>query len=290
MSIDDDYDIPADADAVVLAPSLVSDRYVQFAPVYDGGPTMEDGAEVPLERTATPVELDQVYGALDELSAALGPDGRQRERRAVGPARRRRGQPRGQRRGAQPHADRLLAGRGDPGRRTARTCSARWTTCRPSPARWPRSTRRCGQFNDNMARSPSSSRRAGGPGRRRLELLDQALADVAGFVRDNSDLLQRTSTGSPTSPWSWSSSAPRWPRCSTSRRPRWATSRTPTTPTRHPRHPRQRLGAHNAGGRRLRCAGPARATCSCRRIDLHDPARPARAAARPSDLRPAALR
>ncbi|MCW2701591.1 MAG: ABC-type transport system [Blastococcus sp.] len=75
MLIDDGYDIPADAQAVVLAPSLVSDRYVQFAPVYDGGPTMEDGAEVPLDRTSTPVELDQVYGALDELSAALGPTG-----------------------------------------------------------------------------------------------------------------------------------------------------------------------------------------------------------------------
>jgi virulence factor Mce-like protein len=75
MLVDEDYDIPADADAVVLAPSLVSDRYVQFAPVYSGGPTMEDGAEVSIERTATPVELDRVYGALDELSAALGPDG-----------------------------------------------------------------------------------------------------------------------------------------------------------------------------------------------------------------------
>ena len=75
MLIDEDYDIPADADAIVLAPSLVSDRYVQFSPVYDGGETMKDGAEVPLEKTATPVELDQVYGALDELSAALGPNG-----------------------------------------------------------------------------------------------------------------------------------------------------------------------------------------------------------------------
>src|SRR3954454_5747093 len=75
MVVDDDYDIPADANAVVLAPSLVSDRYVQFSPVYDGGPTMKDGAEVPLDRTATPVELDQVYGALDELSSALGPSG-----------------------------------------------------------------------------------------------------------------------------------------------------------------------------------------------------------------------
>ena len=79
MLVDESYDIPADADAVVLAPSLVSDRYVQFAPVYSGGPTMRDGAEVPLERTATPVELDAVYGALDDLSVALGPTGANRE-------------------------------------------------------------------------------------------------------------------------------------------------------------------------------------------------------------------
>jgi virulence factor Mce-like protein len=75
MYVDEHYDIPADADAVVLAPSLVSDRYVQFAPVYSGGPKMRDGAAVPLERTATPVELDAVYGALDDLSVALGPTG-----------------------------------------------------------------------------------------------------------------------------------------------------------------------------------------------------------------------
>src|SRR6185503_8473679 len=70
MLVDDAYDIPAEADAIVLAPSLVSDRYVQFSPVYDGGTKMKDGDTVPLERTATPVELDQVYGALDDLSAA----------------------------------------------------------------------------------------------------------------------------------------------------------------------------------------------------------------------------
>ena len=75
MSIDDEYDVPADADAIVLAPSLVSDRYVQFSPVYDGGPKMEDGAEVPLERTAPPSSSTPVYGALDELSDALGPNG-----------------------------------------------------------------------------------------------------------------------------------------------------------------------------------------------------------------------
>ena len=36
---------------------------------------MKDGASVPLERTATPVELDSVYGALSDLSASLGPNG-----------------------------------------------------------------------------------------------------------------------------------------------------------------------------------------------------------------------
>jgi phospholipid/cholesterol/gamma-HCH transport system substrate-binding protein len=75
MSLDDNYAVPADADAVVLAPSLVSDRYVQFSPVYNGGPKMKDGASIPLERTATPVELDSVYGALSDLSSSLGPNG-----------------------------------------------------------------------------------------------------------------------------------------------------------------------------------------------------------------------
>ena len=63
MSIDDTYKVPAQAKAVILAPSLVSDRYVQFAPVYDGGPKMQDGADIPIERTAIPVELDAVYSA-----------------------------------------------------------------------------------------------------------------------------------------------------------------------------------------------------------------------------------
>ena len=75
MSLDDQYAVPANADAIVLAPSLVSDRYVQFSPVYNGGPKMKDGASVPLERTATPVELDSVYGALSDLSSSLGPNG-----------------------------------------------------------------------------------------------------------------------------------------------------------------------------------------------------------------------
>lgn len=36
---------------------------------------MADGAEIPLERTATPVELDRVFESLNQLNVALGPQG-----------------------------------------------------------------------------------------------------------------------------------------------------------------------------------------------------------------------
>lgn len=75
MKYDEKYDIPADAKAVVVAPSIVSDRYVQLTPVYQGGPALEDGATLAMDRTAVPVELDEIYESLDKLNLALGPQG-----------------------------------------------------------------------------------------------------------------------------------------------------------------------------------------------------------------------
>lgn len=75
MSVDRDVAVPADAGAVAVAPSVVSDRYVQLTPVYKGGPKLADGAVIPKERTATPVELDQIYRSLNDLTTALGPTG-----------------------------------------------------------------------------------------------------------------------------------------------------------------------------------------------------------------------
>lgn len=75
MTLDHGITVPADAQAVVISPSVVSDRYVQLAPVYTGGPQLADGAVIPLSRTDTPVELDQLYASLDELTTALGPNG-----------------------------------------------------------------------------------------------------------------------------------------------------------------------------------------------------------------------
>ncbi|RKT57796.1 MCE family protein [Saccharothrix australiensis] len=79
LSIDRTVPVPADAQAVVVAPSVVSDRYVQLAPVYTGGPSLGDNAVIPRERTATPVELDELYASLDRLTTALGPNGANRE-------------------------------------------------------------------------------------------------------------------------------------------------------------------------------------------------------------------
>jgi virulence factor Mce-like protein len=75
MSLDRTVKVPADAQAVVVAPSVVSDRYVQLAPVYTGGPQMGENATIPRERTATPVELDELYDSLNKLTTALGPNG-----------------------------------------------------------------------------------------------------------------------------------------------------------------------------------------------------------------------
>ena len=73
--VDRDVRIPAEVRAVVVAPSLVSDRYVQLTPAYRDGAELAPGAGIPRERTATPVELDSLYRSLNDLSTALGPNG-----------------------------------------------------------------------------------------------------------------------------------------------------------------------------------------------------------------------
>lgn len=75
MRVDRGVDVPADAKAAQVTPSVVSDRYIQLAPAYSGGPVMESGATIPRERTATPVEVDQLYSSIEDLSEALGPNG-----------------------------------------------------------------------------------------------------------------------------------------------------------------------------------------------------------------------
>ncbi len=71
--VDDQYQIPADAKAVILSPALVTARAIQLVPVYTGGPTMADNAVIPLERTAVPVEWDDFRDQLQKLTDTLKP-------------------------------------------------------------------------------------------------------------------------------------------------------------------------------------------------------------------------
>lgn len=75
MHYDSDIKLPANAKAVIVAPSIVGDRFVQITPVYTKGAVLADDAVLGENRTAVPLELDQIYGNLDNLLTALGPNG-----------------------------------------------------------------------------------------------------------------------------------------------------------------------------------------------------------------------
>ncbi|MHB8185387.1 MAG: MCE family protein [Dermatophilaceae bacterium] len=79
VAVEFEYDaavkVPATAKAAVVAPSLVSDRYIQLLPAYTSGPVMSSGTTIALDRTAVPVELDRIYQSMDDLMVALGPQG-----------------------------------------------------------------------------------------------------------------------------------------------------------------------------------------------------------------------
>jgi virulence factor Mce-like protein len=75
MSYDAAYKLPADAKAVIITPTLVADRFVQITPAWTEGAVMRDGADIPLDRTGTPLEIDRIYQSIAQLSDTLGPNG-----------------------------------------------------------------------------------------------------------------------------------------------------------------------------------------------------------------------
>lgn len=75
MHVDHGVPVPADAKAVIVAQNLVAQRYVQLTPAYRStGPKMADGAVIPRDRTAVPVEWDDVKTQLMRLATDLGPN------------------------------------------------------------------------------------------------------------------------------------------------------------------------------------------------------------------------
>ncbi|GAB09719.1 Mce family protein [Gordonia araii NBRC 100433] len=75
MRLHKSVDVPADAKALIVAQSLVSGRFVQLAPVYTEGPKLSGGDDIPMERTAIPMEWDDLKKQLTRFTEAVGPDG-----------------------------------------------------------------------------------------------------------------------------------------------------------------------------------------------------------------------
>ncbi len=74
LRVDKDVDIPADAKAVIVAQSLVTGRFVQLTPVFSSGEKLANNATIPMERTAVPMEWDDIKAQLSKLSESLGPE------------------------------------------------------------------------------------------------------------------------------------------------------------------------------------------------------------------------
>ncbi len=69
------YKLPADVQAVIISPQLVSARAIQLTPVFTGGPEFPDNGVIPEERTAVPVEWDDFREQLQTLTDTLQPTG-----------------------------------------------------------------------------------------------------------------------------------------------------------------------------------------------------------------------
>lgn len=68
-----DYKVPEQVKAAILSQSLISSRSIQLTPAYTGGPELADGGQIPIERTAVPVEWDDLRKQLQHLAESIGP-------------------------------------------------------------------------------------------------------------------------------------------------------------------------------------------------------------------------
>ena len=73
FSVNAKYRVPANVNAVIVSPKLITSRAVQLTPAYTGGPTLANGAVIPESRTAVPVEFDDFRKQLEKLTESLQP-------------------------------------------------------------------------------------------------------------------------------------------------------------------------------------------------------------------------
>lgn len=75
FTVDRHVKVPADAQAVTVSTSILTDRQIELTPPYRGGPALENHDTIGLTRTKTPVEFSRVLSVLDKVTKSLEGDG-----------------------------------------------------------------------------------------------------------------------------------------------------------------------------------------------------------------------
>jgi phospholipid/cholesterol/gamma-HCH transport system substrate-binding protein len=75
FTVDRNVKVPADAQAVTVSTSILTDRQIELTPPYRGGPILENHDTIGLTRTKTPVEFSRVLSVLDKVTKSLEGDG-----------------------------------------------------------------------------------------------------------------------------------------------------------------------------------------------------------------------
>jgi phospholipid/cholesterol/gamma-HCH transport system substrate-binding protein len=194
IAYDADVKVPTDARAVIVAPSIVGDRYIQLTPAWEGGDVLADGTVLDQGNTAVPIELDQIYSSLDDLNVALGPEGANKEGALSDLVR---------------QTAEQFAGQGESFNQTINDFSELSTTLEDNKEELFGATRQLGQFVETLAENDTTVRRFNQSIARvstlladeRQELagslssLGTALTEVKKFVSDNREVLGRDIKG-----------------------------------------------------------------------------------------------
>lgn len=75
FTVDRNIKVPADAQAVTVSTSILTDRHIELTPPYRGGATLQNHDTIGLTRTKTPIEFSRVLAVLNRVTKSLVGDG-----------------------------------------------------------------------------------------------------------------------------------------------------------------------------------------------------------------------
>ncbi len=71
IRVDHEVNVAARAGAVIMQSALVTDRFIELTPPWTDGARLRDGDVIPIDRTRSPANVDDVMTAIDALLIAL---------------------------------------------------------------------------------------------------------------------------------------------------------------------------------------------------------------------------